>query len=108
MSENLFFALRRILGKNFLFYSSPDFGHKIGLIWEEQFLILIFVLKFSKVLALPSFQNPAYATARYRCTISSKDVLPGCNDTEMGPANLLHASAYYIEYNERFDVYWAI
>ena len=24
-------------------------------------------------------------------------------DAEMGPANSLHASAYYSEYNERFD-----
>ena len=27
----------------------------------------------------------------------------GRNDAEMGPANSFHASAYYIEYNERFD-----
>ena len=31
-----------------------------------------------------------------------------CNDAEMGPANLLHASAYYSEYNERFDLNSAI
>ena len=44
-------------------------------------------------------------TARYRCDISSKGaVLPGRNDAEMGPANSLHASAYYSEYNERFDL----
>ena len=43
--------------------------------------------------------------ARHRFDISSKGaVLPGCNDAEMGPANSLHASAYYSEYNERFDV----
>ena len=30
-------------------------------------------------------------------------VLSGRNDAEMGPANSLHASAYYSEYNERFD-----
>ena len=42
-------------------------------------------------------------TARHRCNISSKEaVLPGHNGAEMGPANLLHASAYYSEYNERF------
>ena len=36
--------------------------------------------------------------------ISSKGaVLPGRNDAEMGPANSLHASAYYSEYNEIFD-----
>ena len=29
--------------------------------------------------------------------------MPGLNDTEMGPANSLHASAYYSEYNERLD-----
>ena len=44
-------------------------------------------------------------TVRHRCDISSQEaVLPGCNDTEMGPANLLHASVYYSEYNERFDL----
>ena len=43
-------------------------------------------------------------TARHRCEISSKGaVLPGRNDAEKGPANSLHASAYYNEYNERFD-----
>ena len=30
--------------------------------------------------------------------------MPGRNDAEMGPANSLHASAYYSEYNERFDL----
>ena len=44
-------------------------------------------------------------TARHRCNISSKGaVLPGRNDAELGPANSLHASAYYSEYNERFDL----
>ena len=43
-------------------------------------------------------------TARHRCDISSKEaVLPGRNDAEMGPANSLHASAYYSKYNKRFD-----
>ena len=42
-------------------------------------------------------------TARHRGDISSKAVLPGRNDAEMGPANSLHASTYYSEYNERFD-----
>ena len=28
----------------------------------------------------------------------------GRNDADMGPANSLHASAYYSEYNERFDL----
>ena len=33
-------------------------------------------------------------TARHRCDISSKGaMLPGRDDAEMGPANLLHASA---------------
>ena len=45
-------------------------------------------------------------TVRHRCDISSKGaVLPGHNDAEMGPARL-HASAYYNEYNERFDLIW--
>ena len=44
-------------------------------------------------------------TARHRCDISSNGaVLPGRNDAEMGPANSLHASAYYSGYNERFDL----
>ena len=30
-------------------------------------------------------------------------MLPGRNDADMGPANSLHASVYYSEYNERFD-----
>ena len=35
---------------------------------------------------------------------SSKEaVLPRRNDAKMGPANSLHASGYYSEYNERFD-----
>ena len=42
-------------------------------------------------------------TVRSRCDISSKEaVLPGRNGAEMGSANLLHVSAYYSEYNERF------
>ena len=46
-------------------------------------------------------------TARHRCDISSKEaVLPRRNDAETGPANSLHASAYYSEYNERFDLIW--
>ena len=44
-------------------------------------------------------------TVRHRCNISSKEVvLPGRNDAEMGPANSLHASAYYCEFNKRFDI----
>ena len=44
-------------------------------------------------------------TACHRCDISLKGtVLPGRNDAEMGPANSLHASAHYSEYNERFDL----
>ena len=44
-------------------------------------------------------------TARHRCDISSKGaMLPGRNDAEMGPANSLHVSAYYSEYNERFNL----
>ena len=31
-------------------------------------------------------------------------VLPRRNDTEMGPANSLRASAYCSEYNERIDL----
>ena len=43
-------------------------------------------------------------TVCYRSDTSSKGaVLPGRNDAEMGPANSLPASAYYSEYNERFD-----
>ena len=44
-------------------------------------------------------------TARHRCDIFSKAaVLPWRNDAEMGPANSLHASAYYSECNKRFDL----
>ena len=43
-------------------------------------------------------------TARHRCNISPKGaLLPGRNDAEMRSVNSLHASAYYSEYNERFD-----
>ena len=46
-------------------------------------------------------------TARHRYDISSNGaVLPGRNDAEMGPANSLHAPAYYNEYSERFDLIW--
>ena len=31
-------------------------------------------------------------------------MLPGHNDADVGPANSLHASAHYSEYNERFDL----
>ena len=48
--------------------------------------------------------DTALPTVCYRSDISSKGaVLPGRNDAEMGPANSLPASAYYSEYNERFD-----
>ena len=44
-------------------------------------------------------------TAHHRCNISLKgDVLPWRNDTGIGRANSLHASAYYNEYNKRFDL----
>ena len=42
----------------------------------------------------PVKSDTVLPTARHRCDISSKEVvLPGRNDVEMGPANLLHASA---------------
>ena len=34
--------------------------------------------------------------------------MPGRNDAEMGPANSLHAPAYYSEYNERFDMMFCL
>ena len=47
----------------------------------------------------PVKSDTVLPTARHRCSISSKGaVLPGRNDAEMGPANSLHASAYYSEY----------
>ena len=47
----------------------------------------------------PVKSDTVLPTARHRCNISSKGaVLPGRNDAEMGPANSLHASAYYSEY----------
>ena len=42
----------------------------------------------------PVKSDTVLPTARHRCDISSKDaVLPGDNDTEMGPANSLQALA---------------
>ena len=53
----------------------------------------------------PVKSDTVLPTTRHRCNISSKGaVLPGRNDPEMGSANSLHASAYYSEYNERFDL----
>ena len=53
----------------------------------------------------PVKSDTVLPTARHHCDISSKGaVLPGRNDTEMSPANSLHASAYYSENNERFDL----
>ena len=53
----------------------------------------------------PVKSNIVLPTARHRCDISSEGaVLSGRNDAEMGPANSFHASAYYSEYNERFDL----
>ena len=47
----------------------------------------------------PVKSDTVLPTARHRCNISSKGaVLPGRNDAEMGPANSLHASAYYSKY----------
>ena len=47
----------------------------------------------------PVKSDTVLPTARHRCNISSKGaVLPGRNDAAMGPANSLHASAYYSEY----------
>ena len=40
-------------------------------------------------------------TARHRCNMFSREaVLPGRNDSEMGPNNSLHASAYYSKYTK--------
>ena len=53
----------------------------------------------------PVKSNTVLSTARHRCDSSSEGaVLPWRNDAEMGPANSLHASTYYSEYNERFDL----
>ena len=52
----------------------------------------------------PVKSDAVLPTARHRCDISSNGaVLPGRNDAEMGPANSLHALAYFSKYNERFD-----
>ena len=49
--------------------------------------------------------DTALPMARHHCDILSKGaVLPGRKDAEMGPANSLQASAFYGEYNERFDL----
>ena len=53
----------------------------------------------------PVKSNTVLPTARHRYDISSEGaMLPGRNDAEMCSANSLHASAYYSEYNERFDL----
>ena len=53
----------------------------------------------------PVKSDTVLPTARQHYDISSKEaVLAGCNDVKMGPANSLHTSAYYSEYNERFDL----
>ena len=53
----------------------------------------------------PVKSNTVLPTARHRCDIFSKGAVePGRKNAEMGPANSLHASAYYSEYNERFNL----
>ena len=53
----------------------------------------------------PVISHTVLPTAHHCCDIFSIEaVLPGRNDPEMGPDNSLHASAYYSEYNERFDI----
>ena len=47
-------------------------------------------------------------TSRHRFDISSKEaVLSRHNEAKMGPANSLHASTLYSEYNERLDLIMA-
>ena len=56
----------------------------------------------------PVKSDTVLTTAR-NCYISLKEVvLPRHNDSEMGPANSLHASAYHSEYNKRFDIKFRI
>ena len=53
----------------------------------------------------PVKSDTVLPTARHRFDISSKwAVLPGRNNAEMGPANSLHALAYYSDYIKRFDL----
>ena len=55
----------------------------------------------------PVKSNTMFPTDSHRCNIFSKEaVLPRRIETEVGPANSLHASAYYSEYNERFDLFF--
>jgi len=42
-------------------------------------------------------------TVRHYLTSTEVPVLPWRYDAEMGAANSLHATAYYGEYNERFN-----
>ena len=52
----------------------------------------------------PVKSNTLLPTARHRWDLSSKvAVLSGRNEAEMDTANSLHASAWYSEYNEKFD-----
>ena len=53
----------------------------------------------------PVKSDTVLPTAATAGTFSSKGaMLPGRNDAEMCPTNSLHASAYYSEYNKRFDL----
>ena len=52
----------------------------------------------------PVKSDTVLPTTRHRCDISKGTMLSERKDMEMGAANSLHASAYYSEYNERFDL----
>ena len=58
------------------------------------------LVTFIIIITIPEQTHLSVRITRY----SGKEaVLRECNVVEMGPANSLHASTYYSEYNERFD-----
>ena len=77
-------------------------------------MALLLILGFQKTTNWPSGNSgsklgpgeldTALPTTGHRCNIFAKGTLPGRSDEEMGPANSSHASAYYSEYNETFDL----
>ena len=93
--------------KSFIFWSKWYFSMKKSkdlqlFNWDNNLRIF----SFNCIYCWPVKSDTVLPTARHCCDNSSKGAaLPGCNDAEMGPANSLHASAYYSEYNERFDSY---
>ena len=89
------------------FYRNSNFYYQIftGQLVERE-CVRLWSGRFEVQILGPVKSETVLPTARHRCDISSKGaVLPARNDASMGPVNLLNASAYYSEYNERFDLF---